>query len=346
MQTFILPFGKAAWDEKKRIINALIASRKQPPFLYNDVLILVPSARLKRRYARLFLGSLHQVHGVRCLVQPVIQTLHQFIQQQYTALNGPHLIDEQSRLVLLEGLVKERLSGNRLFSQNPDLLAPALSSVLAKTVEQLSLAGISPEALVRQLEAEDFADKPQVTLLRDVYAAYGCVLRDRNFTDPARMRHLLLERFDQARLDRYRTVILDGIHVQEQVEADILKRLAAFTDCMLLVEAPSRTLISAAGEFHPLRIIKDFLDSIEALDIKEQCLPPEGQISLAAALSLTSPSSRPATRFNRQVPFGYDQPAFLDQHARGSLAHRSADQRISPERHSSRLDSRRLSGAR
>src|SRR5512135_1046644 len=134
MQTRITPFGRAGWDERKRLVRAIIVSRQEPPFLYNDVLMLVSSARLKRRYGRLLLDALLEVQGARCLVQPEIQTLHQFMQQQYARLGGPRLIDEQSRLVLLEGLVKERLSGSRLFSQSPELLAPSLSTVLATTV--------------------------------------------------------------------------------------------------------------------------------------------------------------------------------------------------------------------
>ena len=143
MKCIILPYGDAGWMEKTRILEELIASRNVPPFIYNDVLILVPSSRMKRMYGRLFL-DLVQRKGSSALVQPEIQTLHQFFEKLYSSLNGPRLMDENSRLFLLEGLVKERLINASLFNQSPDLLAPSLSAALAKMIEQLSAAGVMP----------------------------------------------------------------------------------------------------------------------------------------------------------------------------------------------------------
>ena len=90
---------------------------------------------------------MERIHGSAALVPPDIQTLHQFLQKLYARLYGPRLIDENSRLVLLEGLVKERLAGKTSFNQSPELLAPSLSSLLAKMIEQLSAAGIGPREL-------------------------------------------------------------------------------------------------------------------------------------------------------------------------------------------------------
>ncbi len=126
--------------------------------------------------------------------QPEIRTLHQFFEHLYAPLQGPRLIDENSRIILLEGIVKGRLTSGRLFGQKPDLLAPALSAALAKMIEQLSAAGVSAEDLARRVRGEDFSDKPQVTLLVAVYRDYERELKGRNITDPAGMRAHIRDR--------------------------------------------------------------------------------------------------------------------------------------------------------
>ena len=140
MKCIIVPYGNAGWAEKNRLMEQVIASRPGPPFIYNDVLVLVPSSRMKRIYAGLFLDIV-QRKGSSALVQPEIHTLHHFFEKLYSSLNGPRLMDENSRLVLLEGLVKERLINSSLFNQSPDLLAPSLSAALAGMIEQFSASG-------------------------------------------------------------------------------------------------------------------------------------------------------------------------------------------------------------
>jgi hypothetical protein len=66
---------------------------------------------MKRIYGRLFLDALQRLYGAASLVQPDIQTIHQLFQKFYSRLSGPLLMDENSRLILLEGIVKERLGG-------------------------------------------------------------------------------------------------------------------------------------------------------------------------------------------------------------------------------------------
>src|SRR5574341_1829266 len=210
MKCIILPYGNAGWSEKIRVLEEVISSRPHEPFIYNDVLLLVPSTRMKRTYGKLFLDLVER-KGSSALVQPDIRTLHQFMEKQYLHLRGPRLMDENSRLVLLEGLVKERLIGNALFRQDPDLLAPSLSAAIAKMIEQLSAAGVAPGDLSLTIRDAEFFDKPQVKLLIDVYARYATVLQERNLTDPAGMRTYLLDHFDPAWLSAYRTIIIDGI---------------------------------------------------------------------------------------------------------------------------------------
>jgi len=144
MNCIIVSYGSAGWSEKRRFIERLIASRPGPPFMYNDVLILVSSSRMKRMYGRLFLDIvLHK--GSSALVQPEVQTLHHFFEKRYSSLKGPRLMDENSRLILLEGLVKERLINSSLFSQSPDLLAPSLSAAIAASWA-LGDVGVAPPA--------------------------------------------------------------------------------------------------------------------------------------------------------------------------------------------------------
>src|SRR3990172_6837525 len=173
MKCILLPYGNAGWIGKNRIINDLVASRPGPPFIYNDILILVPSTRMKRMYGRLFLDIV-QGNGSSALVQPEIQTLHHFFEKLYSRLNGPRLMDENSRLVLLEGLVKERLISSSLFNQSPDLLAPSLSA-----------SGTGPDELSRTIKGADYFDKDQVRLLVEVYSRYEALLEKRGLIDPA-----------------------------------------------------------------------------------------------------------------------------------------------------------------
>src|SRR5512135_2273467 len=55
MNIVTLPYGNTGLGEKNRLIEEVISLRPGPPFMYNDVLILVPAARMKRSYGRLFL---------------------------------------------------------------------------------------------------------------------------------------------------------------------------------------------------------------------------------------------------------------------------------------------------
>ncbi len=255
----ILPFGDTGWKEKIRIVDDIVSSRPGPPRIYDDVLILVPSSRMKRMYGRLFLDAVERISGATSLVQPEIQTPHQLFQTLYARLSGPRLMDENSRLVLLEGVVKDRLSGNALFNQSPDLLAPSLSSALAKTIEQLSAADVGPEDLSLKIRGAEFSDRTQVRFLIDVYTCYESILKESNLTDPAGMRAYLRDHFDPVLLARYRTIVIDGIQEAGRREADILRKLADCGNCTYLVNAPSANLLEDARESHPLRSVKDFL---------------------------------------------------------------------------------------
>jgi ATP-dependent helicase/nuclease subunit B len=283
LKALVLPYGSPGWKDKMRVLEDILSSRQTAPFLYNDVLILVPSSRMKRMYGRLFLDFAER-RGSAALVQPEVQTLHQFLQRLYGRLNGPLLMDENSRLVLLEGIVKERLSNSSSFPLNPDLLAPSLTSAVATMIEQLSGAGVNPDDLQLKIKDSDFSDKPQVRLLLDVYTRYQGVLKDSNLTDPAGMRAFLRDHFDPAWLAHYRTLIIDGVQDFGPLEAAILKKVAGCGDCAWLVNAPSSGLLNHAGEYHPLRIVKDSLVMTGVLPTEERIGADEGQLFLASAL--------------------------------------------------------------
>jgi ATP-dependent helicase/DNAse subunit B len=298
MQTVMVPFGLDGWEARKRIFDDLIASRPQPPYIYNNVLILVPSSRLKRLTGRLFLDLVEGRTGSKALVQPQIQTLHQFLQNQFSRLQGPRLIDENSRLILLEGLVKELLAGSRLFDQSPDLLAPSLSSVLAKTIEQLSAADVGPEDLGLKIKGSEFSCKPQVMLLLDVYARYETALREAHLTDPAGMRSWIDQHFDPAWLSPYARVVIDGVHAMDGLERSILKKIAGSGNCTVIVEAPSPDVLLHAGEQHPLGMIRDFFSSLGVTPDRQAA--PAGPDVLYLASSLFS--ERTFSEIAREAP--------------------------------------------
>ena len=178
MNVVTLPYGIEGWREKMRLVEKMLALRSGPPFVYDDMLILVPSARMKRDYGRLFIQTIERLFGTTALVPPEVQTLHQFLYLLNARLNGPSLMDENSRLVLFEGIVKELITGKAEFGPHPDILAPSLSAAVADLIDRLSSAGITSERLSATVAASDFADKPQVRLLTAAYARYDRMLAD------------------------------------------------------------------------------------------------------------------------------------------------------------------------
>jgi len=297
MKCTIVPYGNAGWSEKRRFMERLIASRPGPPFIYNEVLLLVPSSRMKRMYGRLFLDLVLQ-KGSSALVQPEIQTLHHFFEKLYSSLNGPRLMDENSRLVLLEGLVKERLINNSLFNQSPDLLAPSLSAAIARMIEQFSASGVGPDELLFKIRDADFFDKHQVKLLTEVYALYADLLEKRGLIDPAGMRAYLRDHFEPSWLADYSRIVIDGIQDASRVEADILRKMLDCGNCAYLLDAPSPNLLGHAGEFHPLRITKDFMSDIGLTPEEEIVGMNNDELFLAAALF----SDRPFAEIIQNAP--------------------------------------------
>lgn len=288
MKCIILPYGNAGWTKKVGIIKEIISSRPRAPFIYNDVLVLVSSSRMKRTYGRLFLELMEQ-RGSSALVQPDIQTLHQFVEKHYSRLHGPRLMDENGRLLLLEGLVKERLNAGYFSNQSPDLLAPSLSAALAKTVEQLSAAVVTSRDLSRALEGSGFLDRPQSKLLEDVYRRYESALKDRELTDPAGMLSHLLGHFEPQWLSSYRTIVIDGVLDASKLEAAILRKIAACDNCACLVDAPSADMLKNAGEFHPLKITKDFLSAVGLIPEQGDARADSDDLFMAEALFSDKP---------------------------------------------------------
>ncbi len=283
MKTVVLPYGSAGWKAKKSLIEGILSVRQGAPFLYNDVLIVVPSKRMKRTYGRMFL-EFAESRGSAALVQPEVRTLDDFFRTLYAPQNGPVVLEENSRLVLLEGLVKDRLAQSSPFSLSPDLLAPSLSAALAGTIEQLAGAGVGPRDLAVKIQDADFSGKPQIRLLLDVYERYAAALLDGKLIDPAGVRAWLRDHFDPAWLARYRTIILEGIQDVSLVEADILRQITDCRDCTFIIDAPSAETLKRAGEAHPLKLVRDTFRMIGNLSDVSDPDPDEEQAFLASAL--------------------------------------------------------------
>lgn len=302
MNVCALPSGKAGWDEKTRMLRELIASRPSPPYRYNDVLVLVPSSRMRRAYGRLFLELAEDVHGTAALIQPEIQTLHLFFQRLAARAGDRRLIDENTRLVLLEGIVKERIAAAGVFGRQPDILAPSLSAAVADMIEELSHAGVAPERLSAAIAQADFSDKPQVKLLVDVYATYEQVLGDRDLVDPAGMLSALADRFDPSWLSSYSTIIIDGLHDADELQARVLRKIAAAADCTFLINAPSADEVRTAGDYHPLRLTREFLGRIGLVPGNTLAAAEPDELFLARALFSEKPFAEAAR--NASPSFG------------------------------------------
>ncbi len=308
MNIITLPYGDAGLREKNRLIEKIISSRPGPPFIYNDVLFLVPAARMRRSYGRLFLDAVERIHGSAALVQPEVRTLHQFLYQLYAKINGPVLMDENSRLVLLEGVVKELITGKSSFGDHPDILAPSLSAVVADMLEQLSSAGITSQRLAAKVRDSDFSDKSQVTLLVDAYERYEHVMEEKNLLDPAGTLMLLADRFDPEWLKPYSRIIIDGINDIDEIQARLIRKITAHPGCTILIEAPSADRISRADEQHPLRLTRDFLGSIGLSPGPSAAAPSPEDDFVSEALF----SDKPFDREAEKAP----NPAFFKKYIR------------------------------
>ena len=306
MKVLLVPCGDAGWREKQRLLEELLSQRPAPPFLYNDVLLLVPSARLRRTYGTLFLDLVERKHGARAVVPPNIQTLSEFFQRLYLKLVGPALIDENTRLILFEGIVKELITATGEFGGKPDLLAPSLSAAVASMVEELSLAGVVPERLAAAVAASESVGKRQVSLLVKAYERYERILADKGLVDPAGMLAALIDRFDPAWLAGYRTVVIDGIHHANELQARVLRTLAAHAECTLLVDAASLDAVRSAGEYHPLRLVKELLANIGASSGEISGSADADERFLADALFSDRPFDRVAKSAPSPDAFGRD----------------------------------------
>ncbi len=262
MKIVTLPYGSAGWDERTRVVDDILSSLPGPPFIYDDVLILTPLTRLKRTYGSLFLDRLRRLRGSAALVPPAVLTIHQFIRHLSAHVSGKTLIDENSRLVLLEGIVKELMSGEPVFGGNPDILAPSLSAAVADMIEQLSSAGVPAERLSKAVAESDFTDKAQVRLLTGAYERYENLLAAKGLLDPDGLLSLITDRFDPAWLSPYSRIIIDGIYDAKTLQSLLLRKVAANADCLFLIEAPSPESIKRAGEYHPLRLTREFLGGL------------------------------------------------------------------------------------
>lgn len=255
----VLPYGRAGRIERTRLVERLIAERQGPPFLYDDVLILVPASRMRRLYGALFLDALNRLRGGAALVQPPVLTLPQFASRLFEKSGGPQVLDENARLVLLEGIVKELMTGNADFGVRPDVVAPSLSAAVAATIEQLASAGVSPERLSSAPAADAHADRPQFKLLVEAFTRYERTLAARGLTDPAGMFAALAEGFDPAWLAPYSLIVIDGIFDVDELQARLLVKIANHGNCRFLVDAPSPAGIEKAGPSHPLAPIREYL---------------------------------------------------------------------------------------
>lgn len=263
MKTIVIPYGKEGWKARHSLTEEIIASRKAAPYIYNDVLIIVPSARMHRTYGRLFIDAARRIHNAPSIVPPQVLTLYQFFEDLSPRLSKG-IIDETSRLVLLEGIIKEILIERPPAPLPLDILAPSLSAMAAEMIEQLCKAGVEPSRLEAWVSDSEISDKPAALILTKAYKRYEASLERLGLLDPHRVPQMISKDFDPSWLAPYSRIIIDGISKIELHEAGVIRRLLETTDCMLLIEAPSDELIERAGVFHPLSRTREFLTDINA----------------------------------------------------------------------------------
>jgi hypothetical protein len=114
-----------------------------------------------------------------------------------------------------------------------------------------------------------------------------------------------LEHFDPKWLLPYTRIIIDGIHDADDIEARLLKKITEQGNALCLIDAPSLDALKRAGEFHPLRITKDFISRISLMPREDASVTNADDLFLAESLfsdRLVSLRSARRYRCSRQSP--------------------------------------------
>src|SRR3989337_2950658 len=98
------------------------------------------------------------------------------------------------------------------------------------------------------------------------------------------MRAFLRDRFDPSWLANYHMIIIEGIREISAIEGDILRKLAADSDCAWRIDAPSAEILKRANESHPLRVVQDSLGLIGLIPGEEGAHADADELFLAQAL--------------------------------------------------------------
>ena len=304
MRATLIPFGEAGWKAKRLSLEQAMAARPGPPFLYGDILVIVPSARLRRTYGRAVLEAAEQAAGTRAVSPPHIQTLHQFLQRLGERHVRRKLIDENSRLFAIEGIVKEALARTPSLGI-AEVLAPSLSTAVADMIEELSSAGVTPARLSAVTADAGLNDKVQVRLLEASYARYVQVLEEKGLVDPAGILAALAERFEPSWTAPYRTIIVGGLHDATELQVRVLRRMAAAGTVLFQIDAPSTDALRLSGEHHPLRLAREFAAKL-GLMVGESAAPSDGDSLFLAEVLFSERSFADAARlapspFRREI---------------------------------------------
>lgn len=284
MKTIIIPYGAEGWQWRQWFAEEVVGSKTAPPFLYRDVLIIVPSSRMKRTYLKLFLEAAERIHKTSAIVPPEVFSLHDFIGRLCAVLSAPRIIDETSRLVLIEGIAKAILSGSRSHSIPPDILAPSLSSAVASMIEQLASACIDAETLTSRLAGTDYVDRPATRILLEAYSLYQDALERKGLSDPWTVLSFIADRFDHSLMSGYSKIVIDGIHDASEAELRVMEKISGLENCTLVMEAASDALIKHASGSHPLRPAKEFMSRMGGISPEVGRLPGDDDMFIAKAV--------------------------------------------------------------
>ena len=268
-----MPYGAAGWERKKRLLEDIIASRSGPPFIYNDLLILLPSTRMCRTYAKLLLDIVHRVHGAASFVQPDLSYASPVPAETLYAPRRPPAVDEDTRLVPLEGMVQGR-HGKRGFQ-------PASGHALRRPPN-------GPRAMIEQLRrrGRDFPGSSRPGFRKRMlltgprsccsptYAGYEQALAERGLSDPAGSSSPA-GRFDpQQRLSVHTTIPYRRDPRCGRPRDPRSSEHCGRGTVHRVVDAPSSAL-RCAGEFHPLRVTKTSFDGVGLLSGEDAAVPDE-----------------------------------------------------------------------
>jgi len=186
-------------------------------------------------------------HGARAVVPPNIQTLSEFFQRLYLKLVGPALIDENSRLILFEGIVKELITATGEFGGKPTFSRRPLRCRCLDGRGTVTGQASSPNGWLRPWLHPSPLGNARFPCSSRLMSGYERILADKGWS--IQRACLRADRYASTRHGWQATGPWSSMgYTMQRTPGAVLRTLAAHAECTLLVDAASLDAVRSAGE--------------------------------------------------------------------------------------------------